>query len=94
MRLVVSRNLADLHLVDDDCPQLRSDAIAQTTTPDSFPVGRAVRRGTTALSMGRTRGRAAQPGRGVSKFRTNGALTKMHSTAVAYLAKNISAACH
>jgi DNA-directed RNA polymerase specialized sigma24 family protein len=38
--------------------------------PDSFPVGRAVRRETTALSMGRTRGRAAQPGRGISKFRT------------------------
>jgi DNA-directed RNA polymerase specialized sigma24 family protein len=33
------------------------------------------------------------PGRGASTFRTNGALARMHRTAIAYLAKNISVAC-
>jgi RNA polymerase sigma factor (sigma-70 family) len=44
-------------------------------------------------SLGRTRRRAARPGREASKIRINRALARMHRTAIAYLAKNISAAC-
>jgi len=45
------------------------------------------------LWEGLARRRAARPGRGISKFRTNVALAKMYSAFVADLAQNISAAC-
>ena len=58
-----------------------------------FPLNKEFGKETAAIFVGRSRGRAAQPGRGITNFRTNVVLAKRHSTAVADFAKNISAAC-
>jgi hypothetical protein len=35
----IQGTVADVHLADDDCLQLRTDAIAQTATPNPYAVG-------------------------------------------------------